>query len=563
MRILIAARLSCLVKKGDGRYGGGIETQDERVREWCEREGHTVVDVIKDTKSGTVAPWRRKNLKPWFTDPELMALFEAIAVYKMDRLSRADWGDEVQIRQWAEANGKKLIIIDGPWWPPRPNTADRITWEIYTDQARKEWENILERTGRARARRDAKDSFSGKNPWGYDIVGRHPGQLAYEDKIIVPNALGRKWIPLIFQRCVDGWGVRKICNWLTAEGVPHEQGDGAWGYNTVRKMLQNTIYIGEHRKTTGKQKGKLIRNYEPIIDEDLFYAAQAAMKNRHDKPRGPVNEETRAMAAEVLLCMFDGSHMYRTGTSKPQGANGATNRYYKCASSLGWKTGQKSDCPNSIREDALNNVVDELMKRKTRNIFKKVAISNDRAGRLEKVEADLDHLRHLGLDDEAEDAERKRLRAKRDELKAPPAEEVGSKDIDTGIRYCDQWAELGDNDQARGRWLRETGSVIYACPGYKDTDDQRLFAAIGRPGCPIQDGQQLPDKIFGVYIKADLMPKMLEETVTTARPWELAPGELGALSDTPEEVVDIDELDRLVAHGRTEWAVGALELALT
>ena len=483
-----------------------------------------------------------------------MALFDAIAVYKMDRLSRADWGDEVQIRQWAEANEKKLIIVDGPWWPPRPNTADRITWEIYTDQARKEWENILERTGRARARRDAKDSFSGKKPWGYDIVPRHPGQLDYEDKIIVPNPLGRKWIPLIFQRAIDGWGCRKICNWLTAEGVPTAgEGDGTWGYNTVRKMLQNTIYIGEHRKTTGKQKGKLIRNYEPIIDEDLFYAAQAAMKNRRNTPRGPVNEETRALLGDVLFCMFCGSHMYRIGSSKPFGAAGVIKRRYRCASALGWKTGRKSDCPNSIGEDGLNRVIDELMKRKTGNIFRKQAVSNDRAARLEKVEADLDHLRHLGLDDEAEDAERKRLRAKRDALKSPSTEEDEPEDIDTGIRYCDQWAELGDNDQARGKWLRETGSVIYACPGYTDADDMRLFAVIGKPDCPIQDGQQLPDKIFGVYIKADLTPKMLEEAADKSHPWGL--GTL--LSDeTPEEVVSIEELDRLAALGRAEWNVG-------
>ena len=550
MRILIAARLSA-GKKG-GQQGGGIETQDERVREWCDREDHTVVDVIKDTKSGTVAPWKRKNLRPWFTDPELLARFDAIAVYKMDRLSRADWSDEVQIRQWAEANGKKLIIVDCCQWPPRPNSADRITWEILSDLARKEWEAIKERTGRARVRRDEKDSFSGKKPWGYDIVPRHPGQTGYEDKIIVPNALGRKWIPLMFQRCRDGWGFRKICNWLTAEGVPHE-GDNAWGYNTVRKMMQNTIYIGEHRHTTGPKKGGLIRNYEPIVSEDLFYTVQAVIKNRRNAPRGPVNAETRALLGDVLFCMFCGSHMYRIGSSKPVGAAGAIKRRYRCASALGWKTGQKTNCPNSISEEGLNRVIDELMKRKTGNIFRKVAISNDRAARLEKVLADLDHLPLLGLEDEDYDIELKRLRRKRDELKSPPSEEDDEpEDEDTGIRYCDQWAELGDNDKARGDWLRKTDTKIYACPGYTDDDDIRLFAAIGRPRCPIKDGQQLPDKIFGVYIKTDLMPKMLEVAADESHPWEL-----GTLlsDDTPEEVVSIEELDRLAAYGRSTWNV--------
>jgi len=76
-----------------GQQDIGIDTQDEKSRAFCEREGMTVVGVVADTKSGTVAPWDRKNLKPWVTEPEKMARYDAVVAYKTDRWSRGTQED--------------------------------------------------------------------------------------------------------------------------------------------------------------------------------------------------------------------------------------------------------------------------------------------------------------------------------------------------------------------------------------------------------------------------------------------------------------------------------------
>ncbi len=55
LRAVIAARLSQLQR--DGRQGIGIDTQDEKSRAFCEREGITVVHVAADTKQS-----RQNNL---------------------------------------------------------------------------------------------------------------------------------------------------------------------------------------------------------------------------------------------------------------------------------------------------------------------------------------------------------------------------------------------------------------------------------------------------------------------------------------------------------------------
>jgi len=56
MRLILAARLSRL---SDGQTG--IETQDEDAREWAEANGHIIIAVAADTKTGTAAMWERKN----------------------------------------------------------------------------------------------------------------------------------------------------------------------------------------------------------------------------------------------------------------------------------------------------------------------------------------------------------------------------------------------------------------------------------------------------------------------------------------------------------------------
>ena len=153
MRLLLAARLSRL--SANGEQGLGIDTPDERATEWSAREGHEIIAVTADTKSGTVAPWDRPKLRPWVTDPEKMALYDGILAYRNDRLSRGCWDDEARIRMWAKDNGKHLVIVDGPQWPPRDD-GDRWQWEAMSIQARKEWPSTA---------RDAAPRCTGTAAW--------------------------------------------------------------------------------------------------------------------------------------------------------------------------------------------------------------------------------------------------------------------------------------------------------------------------------------------------------------------------------------------------------------
>ena len=228
-RAIVAARLSR--KQANGDDGIGIETQDERSREYVDREEMELVEVVPDTRSGTVAPWDRKNLRPWVTDPEKIAQYDVIVAYKTDRLSRGTQEDFTRIEHWATKHGKRLIIVDGPQYPARDDS-DYWQWAAEKRQARKELESIQERTGRAITQIKATGGFIGRPPFGYAADGEK------YSKTMVPTDDGRKYVPEIFQRVANGITLVKIAAWLDAEGVKPKRG-AKWYASSVKWVIVN------------------------------------------------------------------------------------------------------------------------------------------------------------------------------------------------------------------------------------------------------------------------------------------------------------------------------------
>jgi DNA invertase Pin-like site-specific DNA recombinase len=269
MRLLLAARLSRL--SANGEQGLGIDTQDERATEWSAREGHEIIAVTADTKSGTVAPWDRPKLRPWVTDPEKMALYDGILAYRNDRLSRGCWDDEARIRMWAKDNGKHLVIVDGPQWPPRDD-GDRWQWEAMSIQARKEWEAIRERSMRAQKKLRDDGKLVGTPPWGFEVTGRK------YDKTMVPTDLGREYIPLIFGCCIAGESLASIAAWLHAEGVPSPNGREFWQVHAVARIIRNPAYMGrrcaQDRQDSNRTYTRVILTCEAIVDAATFKRAK-------------------------------------------------------------------------------------------------------------------------------------------------------------------------------------------------------------------------------------------------------------------------------------------------
>jgi DNA invertase Pin-like site-specific DNA recombinase len=165
LRCLVPTRLS---KKGESQTG--LDTQDQDTRRWIKDEGGTIVASTEDTVSGNKAPWERKDLGPWMTDPLKRAQYDAIVVSTQDRLSRAKWQDEVEIRQWADKNFKHIFVRDTRLhWPPKDDF-ERLRWEMEAMKARAEWKRTSQRYKRMQRELRENNYLTGKRSYGHRVV---------------------------------------------------------------------------------------------------------------------------------------------------------------------------------------------------------------------------------------------------------------------------------------------------------------------------------------------------------------------------------------------------------
>ena len=440
MRVVIAARLSRLGT--NGQDGIGIETQDQRAREWAEREGHEVVKVVADTKSGTVAPWDRKNLKPWVTDQVKMAQYDAILAYKNDRLSRGMWSDEARIRQWAEDHGKRLMIVDGPQWPPR-NDGDEWSWEAMSKMARKEWEAIRERSMRAQNELRSRGSFLGRPPEFYTTAGDK-----YE-RYLTPTDEGRVHVPVIYQMAIDGQPMAAIAAYLDDQGIKprsKRRAGSGWWEKSIGDIIRNPVYRGARCERDAKTKryGRLLHECEPLVDAATWKAANDNLDAR--PKRGKVFAKNRAMLATALFCPRCGTAMYRI-----KSGNGNTHLYYRCFG----RGPQRKGCGLMVDAALVDTAADRAMSMLNEARVQWVPRQRpDYEAELTQIGYAKQQLMMSGLGRAEEDAGLAALRAREDEVRVDAEEEKNKPDFDevaTGESYAELWAALPVYE--RGPWL--------------------------------------------------------------------------------------------------------------
>ncbi|TVZ04007.1 recombinase family protein [Trebonia kvetii] len=406
LRLLLVARLS-RAKVSDRRDGVSIEIQDATAREWAEREGHAVIATAADIKSGTSAPWKRKNLRPWMEDPKRLAMYDAILIYRTDRISRGTQEDFTYLEHWAVSHGKRIIVADGPQFPKR-NDADYWRWTAEKDAARKEWEAIRMRSMGTQNALKAQGHAVGKPPFGYVVTGATYAKRFEIDPVTGP--LARE----AFQRVADGRTATSVAVWLT------EMTGEAWRVKRVIEMIKRRTYLGERDGHA----------FEPLVSEALWDSANTVMGSRSFATGG-----RRAIHgySSVVLCEC-GAQLYRhqsTRHGKPIGA-----AKYRCSQGrIGLAVEAKCGNPGIPFDDA-NKAVDALMRDLDIPEWVMVTTGGDhgRQMELQRIQAEMNNAmtqKDMGLVTT--------LAAKFTEVDAQPAEPVRTMPRKTGRTYADAW----------------------------------------------------------------------------------------------------------------------------
>jgi site-specific DNA recombinase len=440
LRLLLAARKSTKVSDRDGheQQSISIDKQDKRGRDWAERNGHTIVAVAADVKSGTVAPWDRKNLKPWVTDPVKMAQYDGILAFDNSRLSRGCWADEARIRLWAEEHGKVLVIVDGAQWPPR-HDGDQWQWEAMAKQARATWEANRTASMDAQAELREQGKLVGRPVFGYVSGG------VYKDHGLVPTEEGRIWVPRIFAWAIEGLSLNAIAIRLDEAGVKPTSGKKWWA-RSIGLMLRNPTFVGQ--RVDGH--GRTIHTCEPLLvtedgkpDFATFRAAGKALDGR--PKRGHVDTENRAMLAGVIFCpRCEDSPMYRIKT--------AQGFFYRCTG----RGSQRKGCGNMPRLELVDEAVNAILAKAFAGspiMVQKLVPGHDHSAEIEAVRFEIRQLAALDLDDDEYDRRLSDLRAERDRLNALPAVPDSISYEETGETYASFYGGLKPSE--RGSWLAE------------------------------------------------------------------------------------------------------------
>lgn len=274
MRVLIAARLSRLA---DGQTG--LDTQEKEVTRWALARGYTIVDVVADRKSGKSHLWERRNLRPWVTEPEKLAQYDALAALKVDRITRAEDAGVDELKKWARDNHKQILISSADVKFPSEGV-EGLLWDAYIRTAHAEWQSIQERFVRMTNAKHASGSWVGSVPWGYCLIDTDGIKEAH------PTADGRRWIPQIFAWAIEGKSLREIAMLLEASNVPPLARSGVWGETRLGIMIRNPAYAGLRVR-----KGRAAMAIEPLVSSAIQDKAILTIETRNKGRRARTPED--------------------------------------------------------------------------------------------------------------------------------------------------------------------------------------------------------------------------------------------------------------------------------
>jgi DNA invertase Pin-like site-specific DNA recombinase len=415
LRLLLAARKS---RKGTGD-ATDYERQDYRAKAWAESRGHAIVSTPADTVSSQTQPWKRKNLKPWMTDPSKLGMYDAILVSDTDRLSRGTDEDFHYIEDWCYRNGKRIIVADGPQFPPREGPmgdSDRYQWIAQKRAARTYWESVRDKHADTRELIKANGGAIGRAPFGYRIEGVKLRKTFVIDSVTGP--LARE----AFQRIADGRTATSVAVWLT------EKTGQNWRVKRVIDMIKRRTYLGERDG----------HEFEALVTEELWESANSAQA-----ARGFATGGRRAVHgySSVVFCEC-GAQLYRHQSTKDGKEIGIAK--YRCSRG---RSGIASEgkCGNpGIGFDDANRAVDALMADDCTWEWVMVTTGGDhgRQMELQRIQAEMNAA--MALKDMALLTT---LAAKFAEVDAQPAEPVRTMPKKTGRTVAEAWASGSLADQ--------------------------------------------------------------------------------------------------------------------
>lgn len=430
-RALIAARLSR--KQAGGDEGIGLDTQDQRSREFCQVEAMPVVGIARDTISGSKAPIDRKNLGKWISKPELRDSYDVIVAFKTDRLSRGIDTDWSRIETWAADHGKILVIVgpDGGIQYPSRNDSDFWQWSATKRQAGSELESIRERIGRAHVAIHGNGGLVGRSGFGHDIVGpKYSKSLAInETEAQIARDAADYYL--------SGPSLQDTCNMLNNQGRLTRSGS-EWSPKTLSQVLRSENMIGRHYFA-----GTLLK-CEPILTRTTWIKVVARLDERANRA-GISQADEPALLTSFIFCAVCWKGMYRI--------NSRGTLYYYC----------RRGCKSMVLVELADRLAELYLLQRYGSNLRTITRTIPGEGYDDQIADVKQDIRELDVEADDYDARLTELRAKLAWYKSLPATAPQIVTEETGETVEAYW--VGQDPAGRRELLRGVLNAYYA-PGW-------------------------------------------------------------------------------------------------
>lgn len=270
-----------------------------------------------------------------------------VVVYKLDRLSRSQKDTLELIEDVFLANGVDFVSMNENFDTSTP--FGRAIIGILAVFAQLEREQIKERMGMGKLARAKEGKWPGglHVPFGYDYVD---GELKINDyeAMIVRE---------IYKMALEEKSPYTIEAELNKKGYKTKK--CTWGETSVRRALQNKVYIGQIKYGQEWYKGL----QDPIIDFDTFYQVQEISEKRSEQYNKTGRNPGKATTylGGFLYCGCCGAKYSKNMTVSTKGGKRYEYHFFGCntRNARGNRKNKKSiTCKNrNWRVDVLTNQV--------------------------------------------------------------------------------------------------------------------------------------------------------------------------------------------------------------
>ena len=359
------------------RDNTSIENQKAIIGDYCKLHFPTsTVDYYEDRdKSG----YSFEQRPSYYYDlrPKLMrGDYDILIVKDLSRFSRRTGKGLAEFEDLVENDLRIIAIGDGVDYE-QDHTDDWMKVKLYFFVNEMPVTDASQKVSAVIANRQSKGEWICAVPYGY--VFTNTKKMTFE--VDEPAA---EVVRTVFKLYVDGWGYKKIANYLSDQHIPtprmcekarkEAQGDEykgkvreEWSIVTISEILNNDFYIGTlrerkfHRKkingndvTLDKSEHIVFENHhKAIVDYRLFATAQELLKQRSTNHYRGVKKYDNTYSG-YIFCGDCGSPMF--ALSRKDLAQAYTCGTYH-------KRGRAGCTSHHVRIDFLDTVIKEYIKK--------------------------------------------------------------------------------------------------------------------------------------------------------------------------------------------------------